>query len=362
MPNLSFSTVRRRSLYFRIFLLTALFIVELSGLLIDVWAARPRAGSQRSTARSTPGADSSSSLTFSIQVATLSRKANAETLFKKLTHLGYDAYMESLASGSDVDYKIKIGKYSDLSEMNPVMGRLREQGFHPVIAPYTAAAPMDEPAPAAKPALTADPVSAVAPAPAPGPNHLIGAPVARAEKGAVDSATDKAAETSTAPAPAEHPEKLVDAPAEESWTAGGVKALHMLGAFALVVALILGGYLLVKRFTPDQLGRRAKERLMHAMDSMRVGEKQTLVLVEVSGDKYLLASTPNDICLLAKIEPSIPPARRTTAETSTPNPDFALLLSQKKAELAKSSAAGAVNAGMLASKAREASSNRTVGL
>ncbi|MBI3657234.1 MAG: flagellar biosynthetic protein FliO [Acidobacteria bacterium] len=325
----------------------AMIILLGTGLLWDLpAAAKSRPASNPSSPRPTATADAAP--IYSIQIATLSKKTNAESMFKTLTKLGYEAYLEPVP-GADGEYRIKVGKYNDLSDVHPVMARLRKDGFPSVIAQHkevawpnteveTASLPVSS-ATADGPASPAPLASGVEPALAPAEEKTNSAQKTVSSKdsavGAGGHAVKKTQEEATAEAPAPV--------TEDYWASGGPKIFQVVGALAFVLTLIAGAYLLVKRLNPERLGKRSKERLMLALDSMTVGDKKSLMLVEVSGDKYLLASTPNDVCLLAKIESATPPWRSMAApvEPAPASPDFATLLSLKKAELSRVGGVGA---------------------
>jgi cell division septation protein DedD len=88
-------------------------------------------------ARSTEGVTSASNLAtrpgFTIQVAALRERAEAEAIAKRLTSKGYETYIVNPAGGSNV-YRVRVGRYPDRKDAEPVVQRLAtEEQFKPWI-------------------------------------------------------------------------------------------------------------------------------------------------------------------------------------------------------------------------------------
>ena len=95
-----------------------------------------------SGAPATPGARSASSTAvpsepagegFSIQLAALAKREEAEGIVRRLSGKGYAAYLIAPASGAPV-YRVRVGKFKDRREAESVSSRLqKEEQFKPWI-------------------------------------------------------------------------------------------------------------------------------------------------------------------------------------------------------------------------------------
>ena len=106
------------------------------------------------------------------------------------------------------------------------------------------------------------------------------------------------------PAPPEPPQQsgpAVNGPASELqsdrndplWS--GMKAL---GGTLFIITLILFGSILLKRYMPHRFGPLGHRKRIHVLESVPLGEKRNLSLVQIGGSSLLLASSPTNICLI----------------------------------------------------------------
>ena len=71
---------------------------------------------------------------FSIQIAALSERGEADTIVKRLASKGYPAYVVAPAKGSVSIYRVRVGKYKDRREADTVAAKLqKEEQFKPWI-------------------------------------------------------------------------------------------------------------------------------------------------------------------------------------------------------------------------------------
>lgn len=71
---------------------------------------------------------------FSVQVAALAERNDAEQVVKRLASKGYPAFMIDPAPGTKVLFRVRVGKYSDRKEAETVMRRLqKEENLQPWI-------------------------------------------------------------------------------------------------------------------------------------------------------------------------------------------------------------------------------------
>jgi flagellar biogenesis protein FliO len=113
--------------------------------------------------------------------------------------------------------------------------------------------------------------------------------------------------------PLPSPLPVVD-PNEALWS--GAKTL---GATLLVIALILATAVLLKRHMPHHFGGLGKKKRIHILESVGLGEKRSLTLVEIDGLHLLLASSGNNVSLIKEFvtadgQPTHPFKQELTAE------------------------------------------------
>jgi len=112
------------------------------------------------------------------------------------------------------------------------------------------------------------------------------APTAQAVPAAADPATT--AQTS------------LPAPSTE-WVDTVLPMVKTVGGFGLVLSVILAGFILFRKFAPQYMGRRTQERYLRLLETLPVGEKRNVVLVQAGTRKLLLASTAGQITLLTSL-------------------------------------------------------------
>ena len=79
------------------------------------------------------------------------------------------------------------------------------------------------------------------------------------------------------------------------------EALKMAGALAMVVALLLGGLVVLKRFIGDSQGGTGSP-LIRMLGGLRLGQGKTIMLVEVAGEILVLGTTPRNLTLLTCVD------------------------------------------------------------
>ena len=93
-----------------------------------------RAGVARAAASPASSAPSSDASGFSIQVAALRQRAEAETVARGLTTKGYPAFVMNPDAGAPAVFRVRVGKFKDRREAESVAARLqKEEQFKPWI-------------------------------------------------------------------------------------------------------------------------------------------------------------------------------------------------------------------------------------
>jgi flagellar biosynthetic protein FliO len=89
------------------------------------------------------------------------------------------------------------------------------------------------------------------------------------------------------------------------------------GAMIFVLALILGAMVLLKRYMPHRFGSLGHQRRIQVLETVPIGDKRSLILVAIDGNRLLLATTPNSVSLLREIETD---PNHSSAVKSEPEP------------------------------------------
>jgi flagellar biogenesis protein FliO len=70
------------------------------------------------------------------------------------------------------------------------------------------------------------------------------------------------------------------------------------GATVFIVGLILSATVLLKRYMPHRFGPLGRTKQIHVLESVALGEKRVLTLVEICGSRLLLASSSTNVSLI----------------------------------------------------------------
>jgi flagellar biogenesis protein FliO len=100
----------------------------------------------------------------------------------------------------------------------------------------------------------------------------------------------------TAPAAAEAPPSVP--------SSGWADLIKTIGSIGLIVCLILTGYILFRKYAPQCIAKRPSERNLRIIETLSMGDKRSIVMVQAGSQQFLLASTPGQISLLTTIPTS----------------------------------------------------------
>ena len=89
--------------------------------------------------------------------------------------------------------------------------------------------------------------------------------------------------------------------AQPGFAGSGTRAV---GSMIFILALILISVILLKRYMPHRFGPLGHKRRIQVLESVAIGEKRSLTLIEFDGVSLLLASTPGGISLLKEGHPA----------------------------------------------------------
>jgi flagellar biosynthetic protein FliO len=100
------------------------------------------------------------------------------------------------------------------------------------------------------------------------------------------------------------------------WSDLVLTLFRTLGGVGLVLCLILGGFVLFRKYAPA--GRPGADRNLRLIESLPLGDKRNIVLLQVGNRKLLLASTPGQVNLLTSFTEMSGNTGRIAAVTQKP--------------------------------------------
>jgi flagellar biosynthetic protein FliO len=112
-----------------------------------------------------------------------------------------------------------------------------------------------------------------------------------------------------------------------------------LGGLGLVVCLMIAAYFAAKKFAPRYFNKGVAERNLRVIETLSVGDKRSISMIEVGNNRFLIGNTPNQINLLMALpeslslvsEPEPMPANsRSTGESESATPFRNLFEIEKK--------------------------------
>jgi flagellar biosynthetic protein FliO len=117
--------------------------------------------------------------------------------------------------------------------------------------------------------------------------------------------------TTTAPQPADQtpapPIQVQPAqPTEPSAPVTDFPVLRTIGGFALVISLILIAFLAARKIAPQYFSKRASENSLKMIETISMGEKRSIAIIQVGDKRLLLGNTPHQITVLTSLEDSVP--------------------------------------------------------
>jgi len=96
------------------------------------------------------------------------------------------------------------------------------------------------------------------------------------------------------------------APAEGSAVPDlGFSTLRAAGGLGLVLALIVGGYFAFKKFAPQYLTKSTSGQSMKIIETLAMGDRRSISLIEVANNRFLVGNTPQQINLLLSLPESL---------------------------------------------------------
>jgi flagellar biosynthetic protein FliO len=106
--------------------------------------------------------------------------------------------------------------------------------------------------------------------------------------------------------------------AEAQGTNLGFPVLRTIGGLGLVLCLMIAGYFAAKKFAPRFFAKSASEKNLKVIETLSMGDKRSISMIEIGNSRYLIGNTPHQINLLAALPEPISMVSEPEALPSTP--------------------------------------------
>jgi flagellar biosynthetic protein FliO len=93
-----------------------------------------------------------------------------------------------------------------------------------------------------------------------------------------------------------------NAPAEES----SFSMLRAIGGFGIVLCLIVGGFFAARKFSPRCFAKNASERSLKVIETLAMGDRRSIAIIQVANSRFLVGNTPHQINLLTSLPETTP--------------------------------------------------------
>jgi flagellar biosynthetic protein FliO len=79
----------------------------------------------------------------------------------------------------------------------------------------------------------------------------------------------------------------------------GFPVFQTMGGLGVVLFLMVGGYFAAKKFAPRYFAKSNSDRNLKVIETLSMGDKRSISMIEVGKSRYLVGNTPHQISLLA---------------------------------------------------------------
>jgi flagellar biosynthetic protein FliO len=102
-------------------------------------------------------------------------------------------------------------------------------------------------------------------------------------------------------------DKMQATSAADAQDGGGYfPVLRTLGGMGIVLCLMIGIYFAAKKFAPHYFTKATSERNMKVIETLPMGDRRFISMIEVGGKCFLVGNTPQQINLLTALHESLP--------------------------------------------------------
>ncbi len=78
-----------------------------------------------------------------------------------------------------------------------------------------------------------------------------------------------------------------------------------LGGLGLVLCLMIAAYFAAKKFAPRYFAKGSAEKNLKIIETLSMGDKRSISMIEVGSSRFLVGNTPNQINLLVALPESV---------------------------------------------------------
>ncbi len=100
----------------------------------------------------------------------------------------------------------------------------------------------------------------------------------------------------------------------------GFSILRAVGGLGLVLTLILGGYFAIRKFAPQYFTKSTPSQNMKILETLSMGDRRSISLVEVGNSRFLVGNTPQQINLIMALQDSLSLTTESEAIRPLPKP------------------------------------------
>lgn len=109
--------------------------------------------------------------------------------------------------------------------------------------------------------------------------------------------------------PASDPESVMSAPAAQTQgtNSGDLQfpVFRTLGGMGLVVSLIAAAYFAARKYAPKYFGKSMGEKNLRIVETLSMGDRRSVSLIEVANQRFLIGHTSHQINLIATLPDSV---------------------------------------------------------
>lgn len=98
----------------------------------------------------------------------------------------------------------------------------------------------------------------------------------------------------------------------------GLPVLRTIGGLGLVICLMIAGYFTAKKLAPRYFAKSASERNLKVIETLSMGDRRSISMIEVGNSRFLIGNTPHQINLLAALPEPVSLVSEPEALPATP--------------------------------------------
>jgi flagellar biosynthetic protein FliO len=92
---------------------------------------------------------------------------------------------------------------------------------------------------------------------------------------------------------------------ETQESAANFPVFRTMGGLGLVICLMIGAYFAAKKFVPQYFSKSASGKNLKIIETLAMGDKRSISLIEVGRNRFLVGNTPHQINLLTTLSESV---------------------------------------------------------